>query len=1084
MKKRLIFILCVIVSTNAYHHYNDARRMPMEDAIEQQVDRYCDCNVAKYNDPLWKDTWYLQTKTSLSMRINEAWERGLTGKGVVISVLNDGIEQSHPDLSLNYDSMASYDFIDGKAEPTPRVTSDNANRLGTRMAGLISGNFNDSVCSVGVAHKSSIGGIRLHVDKQDDKMEAQAFGFANNHIDIYAGAFGPQDDGLAIAGPGPEAQKAIERAVKEGRNGKGNIFVWSTGNGNNTDDCNSDGYANSIYTIAVGSISSDGKKAWFGEKCSSMLAVTYGGGTSLHKNMATTSLGHGCTTKQTGSSASVSMAAGICALALEANPNLTWRDMQHLIVNTANPSGLESDDWITNAADRTVSRTFGFGMMDANAMVTRAKDWIPVPPQTSCRIIITNSNNWSVNRRPRSIQLPAYPCEDDGVIPDRLEHVGLMISTYKSRDISHFTFYLDSPSRTRSKLLANRLRDDRYNVYKRWNFTSVQFWDENPVGDWVFTMEHDAYSTVISPMVLTLYGTLEKDWETTLTREPIQYEEPAEESNTNQIQQSCDCDIQDFNDPFWKDAWHLRDQTNPSMNIKEAWNEGFTGEGVVVSVISDGLDHAHPDIIKNYDPAASYDFNNDDSDPTPRPVPGDANNVGTQLAGLISATANNDVCSVGVAPKARIGGIRLLDGEVSDNLESRAFGFANNHVDIYMGAYGPVDDGFAIGGPGPETQMAIEKAIREGRDGKGNIFVWSTGNGGKNNDDCNCDGYSNSIYTIGIGSISSDSEKAWYGERCSSMMAVTYSSGTPLHWSMATTKPNGECTSEFKGNGGSVAVAAGICALALEANPDLTWRDMQHLIVETASRRGLISDDWRINAAGRNISRTFGFGLMDAHAMVKKARDWVLVPRQVSCRITLRRDGGWSMNVRWPKIVQIPTSVCENGGRIPDRLEHVTIMISTYITQNLGDIKMYLESPSRTKFPILAQRVWGSSRISYGYKNWVFTSILFWDENPVGDWIARFERDSYATIRSPMVLTLYGTLEEDWEKLQKEDTTEAPVVESTTTEETKPVTNTNPEDLKQEQRQKLFRDFRYLACKTSCNIQALVDSDYLCSCTY
>ena len=41
----------------------------------------------------------------------------------------------------------------------------------------------------------------------------------------------------------------------------------------------------------------------------------------------------------------------------------------------------------------------------------------------------------------------------------------------------------------------------------------------------------------------------------------------------------------------------------------------------------------------------------------------------------------------------------------------------------------------------------------QGRDGKGVIYVWASGNGGMNNDNCNCDGYTSSMYTISIGKI-------------------------------------------------------------------------------------------------------------------------------------------------------------------------------------------------------------------------------------------------------------------------------------------------------------------------------------------
>jgi len=74
-----------------------------------------------------------------------------------------------------------------------------------------------------------------------------------------------------------------------------------------------------------------------------------------------------------GTSASAPMAAGIIALALEANHNLTWRDVQHLIVETAKPKYLNALDWKTNGVGKRVSHAFGFGMMDAAQFVIRVK---------------------------------------------------------------------------------------------------------------------------------------------------------------------------------------------------------------------------------------------------------------------------------------------------------------------------------------------------------------------------------------------------------------------------------------------------------------------------------------------------------------------------------------------------------------------------------------------------------------------------------------------------------------------------------------------------------------------------------------
>ena len=65
----------------------------------------------------------------------------------------------------------------------------------------------------------------------------------------------------------------------------------------------------------------------------------------------------------------------------------------------------------------------------------------------------------------------------------------------------------------------------------------------------------------------------------------------------------------------------------------------------------------------------------------------------------------------------------------------------------------------------------------QGRGGKGSIFVWASGNGGRQGDNCDCDGYTDSIYTISISSASQQGLSPWYAEKCSSTLATAYSSG-------------------------------------------------------------------------------------------------------------------------------------------------------------------------------------------------------------------------------------------------------------------------------------------------------------------
>lgn len=69
--------------------------------------------------------WFLNkdvegSPNGLDMNVGEAWSMGYTGKGVVVTIIDDGLEEEHPDLASNYDFIASKDLNDGHEHPTPR----------------------------------------------------------------------------------------------------------------------------------------------------------------------------------------------------------------------------------------------------------------------------------------------------------------------------------------------------------------------------------------------------------------------------------------------------------------------------------------------------------------------------------------------------------------------------------------------------------------------------------------------------------------------------------------------------------------------------------------------------------------------------------------------------------------------------------------------------------------------------------------------------------------------------------------------------------------------------------------------------
>ncbi|VDM32584.1 unnamed protein product [Hydatigera taeniaeformis] len=344
------------------------------------------------------------------------------------------------------------------------------------------------------------------------------------------------------------------------------------------------------------------------------------------------------------------------------------------------------------------------------------------------------------------------------------------------------------------------------------------------------------------------------------------------------------------NDPSWPRMWYLN-RGGPGgidMNVRAVWARGYAGQGVVVTILDDGLETDHPDLKPNYDKRASFDVNSNDENPDPRYVERDFRNInrhGTRCAGEVAAAANNSICGLGIAFKARIGGVRMLDGDVTDAMESRSLGHNLQHIDVYSASWGPEDDGRTVDGPGKLARIAFRNGILKGRGGLGSIFVWASGNGGKYDDNCNCDGYTNSIYTLGVSSASEHGTIPWYAETCSSTLAVTYSSGGQGEKGVVTTDLNHTCTDSHSGTSASAPLAAGICALTLSANPRLTWRDLQYIVIHSARPDGLYTNDWRVNGVGRRVSHAFGYGLMDAAAMVDLALNWTTVPTQRICEV-------------------------------------------------------------------------------------------------------------------------------------------------------------------------------------------------------
>ncbi|PNI16774.1 PCSK4 isoform 5 [Pan troglodytes] len=462
-------------------------------------------------------------------------------------------------------------------------------------------------------------------------------------------------------------------------------------------------------------------------------------------------------------------------------------------------------------------------------------------------------------------------------------------------------------------------------------------------------------------------------------------------------------------DPWFSKQWYMNSEAQPDLSILQAWSQGLSGQGIVVSVLDDGIEKDHPDLWANYDPLASYDFNDYDPDPQPRYTPSKENRHGTRCAGEVAAMANNGFCGVGVAFNARIGGVRMLDGTITDVIEAQSLSLQPQHIHIYSASWGPEDDGRTVDGPGILTREAFRRGVTKGRGGLGTLFIWASGNGGLHYDNCNCDGYTNSIHTLSVGSTTQQGRVPWYSEACASTLTTTYSSGVATDPQIVTTDLHHGCTDQHTGTSASAPLAAGMIALALEANPFLTWRDMQHLVVRASKPAHLQAEDWRTNGVGRQVSHHYGYGLLDAGLLVDTARTWLPTQPQRKCAVRVQNHPTPILPLIY---IRENVSACAGLHNSIRSLEHVQAQLTLSYSRR-GDLEISLTSPMGTRSTLVAIRPLDVS--TEGYNNWVFMSTHFWDENPQGVWTLGLENKGYYFNTGTLyryTLLLYGTAED------------------------------------------------------------------------
>ncbi|MDA7674622.1 S8 family serine peptidase [bacterium] len=430
--------------------------------------------------------------------------------------------------------------------------------------------------------------------------------------------------------------------------------------------------------------------------------------------------------------------------------------------------------------------------------------------------------------------------------------------------------------------------------------------------------------------------------------------------------------------------WHLRNTgqngsvTGIDANITDVW-DNYRGRNITISVVDDGVQVDHEDLIANINTTIDHDWNdNTPNDPSPENSAFSDDTHGTSVAGVIAARGNNEIGVTGAAPEASIVGLRILSAPTSGDIKAAALAWRTDLIDISNNSWGAPDTGETAFKIDPLVSAALTHGVRNGRQGKGTIYVWSAGNGRTDGDYANLDGYVNQPETIGIGAINYRGTSSYYSEYGSNIVISAPSDNRGNDPSITTTTltADGTYTDNFGGTSSAAPLVSGVIALILEANPNLGWRDIQEILIRSARKVDAGSSGWVNNGAGFHFHHGYGAGMIDAKAAVNLAKQWTNLEQQTSSN-----HSPPSINKNIPDNnlngVIHTFNVTDNELRV----EQVILTLDVDHTY-LGDLYITLTSPDGT-ISILNDLSGGSQN---GYDDYHLLSVRHWGEKSNGTW--------------------------------------------------------------------------------------------------
>ena len=511
-------------------------------------------------------------------------------------------------------------------------------------------------------------------------------------------------------------------------------------------------------------------------------------------------------------------------------------------------------------------------------------------------------------------------------------------------------------------------------------------------------------------------------------------------------------------DPLFSEQWHLENtgQTGFSersgvagadLRMTSAIADGRDGAGVKLAIVDTGLEICHPDLAANIEPGKSFNFAHElaagasPDDPFNHiEILGDH---GTSVAGVAGAAAGNGAGGRGVAPAVRLRGFGGLSAGVDVDADLLAsLGASSRSPDSASADIFNMSFGVELPGLNSEADYVrlFAMGVNDLRGGRGALYVKAAGNEFGFCESphplhaeigcvgSNADPDHNLPYLITVGAFNARDVKSSYSNAGANLWVVvpagetgveeagvitTDQAGPGAGYSRIGDDPldghplneDGDYTAVFGGTSAAAGAASGAVAVLLGVNPQLTWRDVRHILAKTARRIDadrprvraafngkpyVAQHAWQTNAAGYAYHNWYGFGAIAIDDAVAMAADHAA------------DSLGAFVESQWhppdlPSGLQLEIPDADGGGvtdtltvsGLPDTasIEGVTVEISAMHSFS-PDLGVAITSPGGTESIVNAPFNAAHERRS-DIRQWRLLSNAFYGENPNGEWTIR-----------------------------------------------------------------------------------------------